>query len=84
LTLDRDEFEFAINASGHQYRGMRLSMLAEDTEMPLDAAGEILERMYLIKKAVDAMGKLFGSFMNLRLSAFWEAEVSRMSEWATK
>ena len=79
LFRDRDAFEFTACANRYQYKTMKLPPV--DVEDEADQAGADLERMFLIGKAAETMGFLYGHFITLLGSAEWPDERVKMIQW---
>jgi hypothetical protein len=83
VTFDKTEWEFTFKADRFHFQSMKLPAPYEDDGEEIDREGQILERIYLIEKAVGVMDLLFQTFIESRLSDGWEAELSRMQRWIT-
>lgn len=81
LTHDAADWEFTFKADRFQFQSMKLPTLPETDGEEIDRDGQLLERIAMIEKAAGTMEKLFQSFMERRLAADWEGELSRMQRW---
>ena len=81
MAHDKAEWEFTFKADRFHFQSMKLPTVPESDGEEVDREGQILERIYLIEKAAGMMDQLFRSFLDLRLSNDWEAELSRMQTW---
>jgi recombination associated protein RdgC len=86
LEIDSMEWEFTFKADLFQFQSMKLPAPSEefDGKGSLEEDGRLLERLFLVERAVEAMDHLFGFFMKLRLSAGWPAEYARMENWMNR
>lgn len=83
LEIDSMEWEFTFKGDLFQFQSMKLPAPSEefDEKSALEEEGRLLERIFLLEKAIETMDKLFVFFMGLRLSEGWPAEVARMETW---
>lgn len=81
VTLDKAEWEFTFKADRFHFQSMKMPSVAESEGEEADREGQILERIYLIEKAVGIMEQLFRLFQNLRLSTGWKNEQNRLRQW---
>ena len=84
IAHDKTEWEFTFRADRFHFQSMKLPTLPENDGDEIDREGQLLERIYLIEKAVGTMDLLFQSFLERRLSNNWEAELSRMQRWISQ
>ena len=84
IAHDKTEWEFTFRADRFHFQSMKLPTLPENNGDEIDREGQLLERIYLIEKAVGTMDLLFQSFMEHRLSNDWETELSRMQRWISQ
>jgi recombination associated protein RdgC len=84
VARDKDEWEFTFKADRFHFQSMKLPAIAEDEEEEENREGQILERLYLIEKAVETMDNLFRSFLGLRQSADWPGEQERVHRWISQ
>jgi len=83
LCRDACEFEFTLRANGFQFQTVKLPAPEVETEEgELGIEGQLLERIFLIEKAVDSMELLEAMFMERRWSDEWPDEVKEMERWA--
>lgn len=82
IMLERDstKWEFTFKADRFSFQSLKLPA-AESDAAEDDESGRILERIYLVEKAVDTMDRLFALFLQGRLSDTWESELARMAKW---
>ncbi|MDI9570633.1 MAG: recombination-associated protein RdgC [Pseudomonadota bacterium] len=86
LELDTAEWEFTFKADLFQYQAMKVPAPTEEfgDNEEMAAEGRLLERIFLVEKAVAVMDRLFAAFQALRLSGAWEAESARMEGWINR
>ncbi|MBN1665025.1 MAG: recombination-associated protein RdgC [Deltaproteobacteria bacterium] len=81
LAVDADVFEFTFKADRFHLQSLKLPETLDD-EDDRDADGKTLERLYLIERPFKTMERLFGLYLDLRLSPQWDAdETPRMNKW---
>jgi hypothetical protein len=79
-----ENFEFTLKADSFQFQTLRLPEGIEEEE-ETDKGGRLLERIYLVEKAVKAMDQLFSEFLKRRLSPQWSSEeIPRIKKWLQK
>ncbi|MFA4915433.1 MAG: recombination-associated protein RdgC [Syntrophales bacterium] len=81
ISMDRDssKWEFTFKADRLQFQSLKLPETQGDEED--DRSGRILERIYLVERAVETMDRLFVLFLQTRCSPAWEREFDRMTKW---
>jgi hypothetical protein len=79
MERDSAKWEFTFKADHLQFQSLRLPDMKGEGEE--DRSGKILERIYLVERAVETMDRLFVFFLETRLSPAWEKELERMSAW---
>ena len=86
LEIDSMEWEFTFKADLFQFQSMKMPAPSEefDETSMLEEEGRLLERIFLLEKAIETMDKLFAFFIRLRLSEGWPAEVARMEIWMNR
>ncbi|MCL5808184.1 MAG: recombination-associated protein RdgC [Deltaproteobacteria bacterium] len=84
IAHDNTEWEFTFKADRFLYQSLKLPTLPENDGEEIDREGQLLERIYLIEKVTGMMDLLLHSFLELRLSNEWEAELSRMQRWISQ
>jgi len=86
MEIDSMEWEFTFKADLFQFQSMKLPAPSEefDESNPLEEEGRVLERIFLLEKAIESMDKLFSFFMILRLSEIWPTEAARMETWMNR
>ncbi|HOH73527.1 MAG TPA: hypothetical protein PLB95_10875, partial [Syntrophales bacterium] len=69
-----------------QFQSMKVPAPAEEfgENGEIAAEGRLLERIFLIEKAVAVMDRLFTAFLALRGSHAWTAEAARMENWINR
>jgi len=78
-----EKFEFTLKADSFQFQTLRLPEGIEEEET--DRGGPLLERIYLVEKAMKAMDQLFSAFLKRRLSPQWlTEEIPRIRKWLQK
>jgi recombination associated protein RdgC len=87
IQLHRDgaSWEFTFKADRFQFQSVKLPEAMDMAEDEKDHEGKTLERIYLLEQAVKTMERLFGLFLQVRLSPVWEIEEkARMAAWLEK
>jgi len=86
MEIDSMEWEFTFKADLFQCQSMKLPAPSEefDESNALEEEGRLLERIFLLEKAIETMDKLFSFFMSLRLSEIWPTEAARMETWMNR
>ncbi|MCK9196519.1 MAG: recombination-associated protein RdgC [Syntrophales bacterium] len=86
LEIDSMEWEFTFKADLFQFQSMKLPAPSEefDEKSALEEEGRLLERIFLVERAIETMDQLFAFFMRLRLSEGWPAEAARMEIWMNR
>jgi hypothetical protein len=80
-----EKFEFTLKADSFQFQSLRLPSGFTEGEEEEDREGRVLERVYLVEKAVKATDQLFSTFLKRRLSPQWSSEeIPRVKKWLTK
>ena len=81
LRIDADNWEFTFKADPFGFQSMKLPETLPMAD-ELDTDGRILERIYLIEKAIKIMNDLFSIFLTIRRSPSWlDTEQPRMKIW---
>jgi recombination associated protein RdgC len=84
LGVGTEKFEFTLKGDSFQFQTLRLPEGIEEEE-ETDRGGRLLERIYLMEKAVKAVDQLFSAFLKRRLSPQWSGEeVPRIKKWLGK
>ena len=79
-----EKFEFTLKADSFQFQTLRLPEGIEEEE-ETDRGGPLLERIYLVEKAMKAMDQLFSAFLKRRLSPQWlTEEIPGIKKWLQK
>jgi len=83
LTLDALSWEFTFKADAFAFQTMKLPAAVEEVAEDRDSAeGRTLDRVSLIRTAVDLMDRLWAAFLRSRLSVEWAgAELPRLRQW---
>ncbi|MDD5711368.1 MAG: hypothetical protein PHY31_01270, partial [Smithellaceae bacterium] len=81
LGIDAASWEFTLKADQFHIQSLKLPMATDGEDAEEDREGALIERMYLIEKALTTLDRLFAFFVKLRLSADWSAEMTRMAKW---
>jgi hypothetical protein len=86
MEIDGAEWEFTVKADLFQFQSMKLPADDEADEKRDEAEeeGRLLERIYLLEKAVGTIDRLFSSYAERRLSDQWDAEAARMNAWINR
>ena len=86
LEIDSMEWEFTFKADLFQFQSMKMPAPSEefDETSSLEEEGRLLERIFLLEKAIETMDRLFTFFLGVRLSTAWEAEAARMETWMNR
>lgn len=81
LSSDQNEWDFSLKADTFYFQSLKMPAPAWSEE-PEDPSGALLERIYLIEKAVATINRLYEKFLALRLSPAWtNEEKGRLSAW---
>ncbi|HOW56569.1 MAG TPA: hypothetical protein PKZ12_01100 [Smithellaceae bacterium] len=84
LISDKNEWEFIFKGDTFYFQSLKLPLTGPE-ENGADAAGKILERIYLIENAVKTMDALYDKFLALRLAPQWEQrEALLIAKWLGK
>ena len=84
LGTGTEKFEFTLKADSFQFQTLRLPEGIEEEEEE-DKGGRLLERIYLMEKAMKTTDQLFSAFLKRRLSPQWSTEeVPRIKKWLGK
>jgi hypothetical protein len=84
LGVGTEKFEFTLKADSFQFQTLRLPEGIEEEE-ETDKGGRLLERIYLMEKAVKTADQLFTLFLKKRLSPQWSGEeIPRIKKWLAK
>ncbi len=85
LGCDNNECEFTFKADRFSYQSFKFPPPPEQDRSGADRAGHILDRIYLLEKAVEAMENLFSEFSTARKSGRWKSEIiPKMLKWIEK
>jgi hypothetical protein len=84
MSYDKAEWEFTFKADRFHFQSMKLPTAMESEDEEADREGRILERIYLIEKAAGMMDHFFWLFLELRSSAAWGKEQTRMQKWVAQ
>ena len=85
LGVGPEKFEFTLKADSFNFQTLRLPSGFGLEEEEKDREGRILERIYLVEKALKAVDQLFPVFLKRRLSPAWSSEeIPRIKKWLTK
>ena len=80
-----EKFEFTLKADSFHFQSLRLPSGFTEGEEEEDREGRVLERIYLVEKAVKATDQLFSTFLKRRLSPQWSSEeIPRVKKWLQK
>ena len=86
LGIGPEKFEFTLKGDSFHFQTLRLPAgLEEAEEEENDKGGRVLERIYLMEKAVKTTDQLFNTFLKRRLSPQWSSEeIPRVRKWLAK
>jgi len=86
LSLGPEKFECTLKGDPFHFQTLRLpESLEESEEGEDDKGGRVLERIYLVEKAVKTADQLFITFLKRRLSTQWSSEeIPRIRKWLAK
>ncbi|MBW2603013.1 MAG: hypothetical protein JRE28_01685 [Deltaproteobacteria bacterium] len=77
------KWEFSLKGESLNISNLKLPETGP-VETPDDIEGVVLEKAYLIEKAVVLINNLFSHFIRLRVSNTWQSQtVSKIRKWAT-
>ena len=80
------EWNLTIKASLLEFRSVKLPKTMATSEEGNDPAaleGRLLERISLLEEAVNTIDELLRMFVNIRVSADWDEEASKVRTWVT-
>ena len=86
ILLGRGEYEWniTIKASRFEFKSVKTpkTMAAgEESDDPEAVEGRILEKIGLYEEVLHLIDELFRLYLNIRLSASWEAELVKVRNW---
>ncbi|MDA8125198.1 MAG: recombination-associated protein RdgC [Deltaproteobacteria bacterium] len=81
ISHNQTEWEFTFKADRFHFQSLKLPTLPDQEGDEADKEGQLLERIYLVDRAVQLMDLLFQSFLTIRRTGAWEQEQSRMLKW---
>jgi recombination associated protein RdgC len=81
LERDSQKWEFTFKADRFSFQSLKFPETEQDDDDGDDQGGRILERIYLVEKAVETMDRLFALFLDIRISRDWAGELSQMTKW---
>jgi len=85
LGRDNEECEFTFKADRFSFQSFKFPAAPEADRSGEDRDGHILDRIYLLEKAVDAMEGLFSVFAAARKSGRWQSEIMpKIVAWIEK
>jgi recombination associated protein RdgC len=86
LGIGPEKFEFTLKGDSFHFQSLRFPAgLEEAEEEENDKGGRVLERIYLMEKAVKTTDQLFNTFLKRRLSPQWSPEeIPRIRKWLAK
>ena len=86
LGIGPEKFEFTLKGDSFHFQTLRFPAgLEEAEEEENDKGGRVLERIYLMEKAVKTTDQLFNTFLKRRLSPQWSSEeIPRIRKWLAK
>ena len=81
LLHNQNEWEFTLKADNFYFQSLKLPP-SDRQESAEDPSGKMLERIYLIENAAQAIDQLFNLFLKIRFSSQWdEKEVKSLARW---
>jgi hypothetical protein len=81
LERDSQKWEFTFKADRFSFQSLKFPETDRDDDDRDDQGGRILERIYLVEKAVETMDRLFALFLDIRLTRDWAGELTQMARW---
>jgi recombination associated protein RdgC len=86
LGIGPEKFEFTLKGDSFHFQTLRFPAgLEQAEEEENDKGGRVLERIYLMEKAVKTTDQLFNTFLKRRLSPQWSSEeIPRIRKWLAK
>ena len=86
LGIGPEKFEFTLKGDSFHFQTLRFPAGVEDAEeAENDKGGRVLEKIYLVEKAMKTADQLFSSFLKRRLSPQWTSEeIPRIRKWLDK
>ena len=85
MNIESDEWEFTFKADDFTFQSMKTPARQETEEDEAEREGRMLERIYVIEKAMGMMERLFDLFLTLRGTSRWSSEeLPRMAQWIAR
>jgi len=85
MSIESDEWEFTFKADDFTFQSMKTPARQESDEDEAEREGRMLERIYVLEKAMGMMERLFGLFLKLRGAPRWGSEeLPRMAQWIAR
>lgn len=82
ITINNENYRFAIKAEGLAVSGLKTPAVGSSKD-PEELSGAIIEKAGLIRVALDAIDKLYASFLQKRTTGEWKNKVlPAMAKWA--
>jgi len=83
LGVGSEKYEFTLKGDSFHFQTLRLPAgIREEEEEEKDPGGQVLERIYLVEKALKIVDQLFSLFLKRRLSPQWSSEeVRQIKKW---
>ncbi len=81
LEQDANEWIMEVNASHFSFSGLKTPKVDTKVEEGDDPDSILLEKIFLIEKAIGFMDEVFSRFLEKRLSIRWQEEVDAFREW---
>lgn len=84
IRLEKDslDFQFTIRARDFSISSLKLPKI--DKTAGEDADAYVLERIFLLESCMGAFDSIYKTFLNLRLSQAWDAELAAIKSWMKK
>jgi recombination associated protein RdgC len=84
LGIGSDQWEFTFKADDFRFQSLKLPQNMADEEEDC-SDGSILERIYMIERAIETMERLFSLFLKKRMMPEWTSEeMPRIDRWIKK
>lgn len=83
VRIEKDEasWQVFLDAATLTMQGLKTPKVEKKVEEGEDPDARILEKIYLLEKAMTYVDSVFAQFMELRFSAQWSGEVADLRQW---
>nr|WP_028575461.1 hypothetical protein [Desulfonatronovibrio hydrogenovorans] len=81
LEQDANEWIMQVDASDFIFSGLKTPKVDTKVEEGDDPDSILLEKMFLVEKALGFLDDIYTGFVDLRLSIHWQGEVESFKKW---